>query len=223
MTDMQFEYTVKYSVRRNITIKVNRDETVEVRAPHGTTAAFIEGFVSAHEGWVLNTLDKVKKINEEKGKPISRVFFLGEEYDVKFGGKSVEFDGRRFKLPEEDSRMHIALWMKKNSEPIFKERVEYFAEAMGAAPTAVKVTNARTRWGSCSSKGSINLSWRLIMARGELIDYVVVHELAHLSEMNHSDRFWKIVKQYMPNQKALRSELADFGRKLESEGWMESK
>ena len=222
MIEMQFEYKIKYSVRRNITIKVNRDETVEVRAPHGTPAAFIDGFVSAHEGWVLNTLDKVKELNEKKGKPVSRIFFLGEEYGVKFGGKSVEFDGRKFKLPEENSRAYVAMWMRRSSESIFSERVEYFAEAMGVTPIAVKVTNARTRWGSCSSKGSINLSWRLIMARGELIDYVVVHELAHLSEMNHSDRFWKIVGQYMPDYRALRSELADFGRMLESEGCMEN-
>ena len=141
---------------------------------------------------------------------------------MKFGGKSVEFDGRKFKLPEENSRAYVAMWMRRSSESIFSERVEYFAEAMGVTPIAVKVTNARTRWGSCSSKGSINLSWRLIMARGELIDYVVVHELAHLSEMNHSDRFWKIVGQYMPDYRALRSELADFGRMLESEGWMEN-
>lgn len=218
---MKFKYTITYSNRRSISIKVNRDETVDVRAPIGTREAFVEGFVAAHEDWVLNALEKVRQLNQDVNKPLSRVFFFGEEYKIKFGGNKVEFNGRYFKMPEQNARENMAAWLKSSAPSVFADRVNHFAEIMGAKPTAVKVTNAKTRWGSCSSKGSINLSWRLMMMRGELIDYVVVHELAHLREMNHSDKFWKIVERYMPNYKALREELTQFGKQLARDGWME--
>jgi len=78
-------------------------------------------------------------------------------------------------------------------------RVFDFAKQMSVMPTVVKINSVKTRWGSCSSKKSLNFSWRLIMADDDVIDYVVVHELAHIIEMNHSQKFWAIVENILPD------------------------
>ncbi|MCL2195371.1 MAG: M48 family metallopeptidase [Oscillospiraceae bacterium] len=90
---------------------------------------------------------------------------------------------------------------RKQAKAILPGRVKHFADIMGVAPTTMRVTGAMTRWGSCSSRGSVNFSWRLMLCDDDVIDYVVVHELAHLREMNHSPRFWAIVEQVLPDYK----------------------
>lgn len=90
---------------------------------------------------------------------------------------------------------------------ILPERVRRYSEIMGVNPTAVKVNNAKTRFGSCSSEGSINFSYRLMAYSDNAINYVVVHELAHLLYMDHGTKFWETVEKYMPHYKAARSEL----------------
>jgi len=94
-----------------------------------------------------------------------------------------------------------------------------FAKRMGENPTAVKITGAKTRWGSCSSMKSINFSWRLIMADDDVIDYVVIHELAHLAEMNHSDRFWAIVEGVLPDFRKRKARLRELQKRLSAEDW----
>ena len=96
-----------------------------------------------------------------------------------------------------------------------------FAEQMGVMPAAVKITGAKRRWGSCSSKKTINYSWRLIMADDAVIDYVVVHELAHLIEMNHSSRFWNIVEMMLPDYKLRQAQLKELQKRLSKENWEE--
>ena len=86
-------------------------------------------------------------------------------------------------------------------------------------PNTIKITNARKRWGSCSSDGNINISWRLIMASDTIIDYILVHELSHLVEMNHSARFWSVVESVLPDYKKRRAELRAFQNKLTYENW----
>ena len=90
---------------------------------------------------------------------------------------------------------------------VLPERVAYFAHLMGVAPAQVKITGARTRWGSCSGKGNLNFSWRLMLAGEAEIDYVVVHELAHLREMNHSPRFWAVVEAVLPDYRERKKSL----------------
>jgi len=90
---------------------------------------------------------------------------------------------------------------RARASEILPERIANYANLMGLAPAQVKISGAKTRWGSCSSKGNLNFSWRLMLADDDVIDYVVVHELAHLREMNHSPRFWAIVAQAMPDYK----------------------
>jgi len=90
---------------------------------------------------------------------------------------------------------------------------------MGLSPNSLKINSAKTRWGSCSSKANLNFSWMLMMADDEVIDYIVVHELAHLRQMNHSPQFWEIVEKYIPDYKERKKRLKLLQLKLNEEDW----
>ena len=99
--------------------------------------------------------------------------------------------------PEPDAALEAEL--RARAREILPGRVAFYAKQMGVAPARITITGARTRWGSCSGKGNLNFSWRLMLAGEREIDYVVVHELAHLREMNHSPRFWAVVEAVLPD------------------------
>ncbi|MDO4683699.1 MAG: SprT family zinc-dependent metalloprotease [Lautropia sp.] len=99
-------------------------------------------------------------------------------------------------------------WLKQQALHTFNERLLPFTQALGRSPRAVSLSSARTRWGSCARNGDIRLNWRLIQFAPELIDYVIVHELAHLIEMNHSPRFWAQVAALMPDYRQHKDALA---------------
>ncbi|HVI41942.1 MAG TPA: SprT family zinc-dependent metalloprotease [Anaerovoracaceae bacterium] len=104
---------------------------------------------------------------------------------------------------------------KKQAKEYLQQRCLYFSEVMGLQHGTVKINSAKTRWGSCNRRGDINFTYRLLFAPEELIDYVVVHELAHLKEMNHSARFWSVVGQTMPDYKTRRKKLREFEHQVE--------
>jgi len=88
------------------------------------------------------------------------------------------------------------------------------AKTMGLTPSSIKITNAKTRWGSCSAAGGINYPWRIIQLPDDLSDYVITHEIAHLRELNHSARFWAIVANTMPDHQTRRKRLKELQRQL---------
>jgi len=91
-------------------------------------------------------------------------------------------------------------------------RVAHFAAIMGVSPTQVKINGAKTRWGSCSAQGNLNFSWRVMLADDDVIDYVVVHELAHLRQMNHSKAFWAVVAQVLPDYQLRQAKLRSLAK-----------
>ena len=106
---------------------------------------------------------------------------------------------------------------KKKAKEYLTRRCEHFAPRMGVDFQSVKVNSARTRWGSCTSEGNLNFTYRLIFAEPELIDYIVVHELAHRREMNHSPRFWAVVEATLPDYRKHRAALREFQRNISIE------
>jgi predicted metal-dependent hydrolase len=102
-------------------------------------------------------------------------------------------------------------WYRRRAQSYFRDRVEHFSAQLAIDPPRVFISSAQTRWGSCNANREVRLNWRLIQAPPHIVDYVVAHELAHLKEMNHSARFWRIVERLCPGYAAARTELDAMG------------
>ena len=100
------------------------------------------------------------------------------------------------------------------AKQVFPERAAYFARRMGVSYGRITIREQKTRWGSCSSGGNLNFNWKLVLMPSEVLDYVVVHELAHRKEMNHSAKFWKVVEAELPDYMARRENLRVLGRRF---------
>jgi len=101
----------------------------------------------------------------------------------------------------------VSFWYRQQAEQLYEQRVAHYAPLLDAAPREVKLSAAKTQWGCCTARGTVRLNLQLVKLPLHLIDYVVVHELAHLREMNHSAAFWRVVESVCPDYRRLRSEL----------------
>ncbi|MDR3186669.1 MAG: M48 family metallopeptidase [Christensenellaceae bacterium] len=232
---MNLPYNVKYTSRKTICIRVKFNGSIEVRAPIGTPASRIDKFYKEKENWIIETQTKQKKNFQEIGKLYktnnifeygSKITLLGKEFPIigtSHNSDDYGYDGTKFYMPENlttDKIKFIIFDIYKNiAIKYINKRVNYIKSLMNLEPTAVKINDAKTRWGSCSRKKVVNFSWLLIIAEDEVVDYVIVHELSHFFEMNHSDRFWNIVGQVIPNYKEYRKKLLNLQTKLTLEGW----
>lgn len=117
---------------------------------------------------------------------------------------------KTIQLTEKEAKQH-----RKQAKEYLQQKCGYFSGIMGLCHGEIKINSAKTRWGSCNRNGDINFTYRLLFAPEELVDYVVVHELAHLKEMNHSNQFWSVVAQTMPDYKARRKKLREFEQGFE--------
>jgi predicted metal-dependent hydrolase len=190
--------------------------------------ADIDRFVSLKENWIQTHLARREQLNIDKSAFTlnygDTVLLRGVEYPIRTKhGNRTGFDGESFYMPPDltpDGIKRAAVQIyKAMAKCIINEKIGGYAERMGVVPTAVRITNAKTRWGSCSGKNSINVSWRLVIADDDVIDYVVVHELAHIKEHNHSSRFWAAVEGILPDYKVRQKKLKALQGKLLREDW----
>ncbi len=126
---------------------------------------------------------------------------------------------QRQRIAQERKNLHVITDEERRdgirkAKEIFPERTAYFARRMGVGYGRITIREQKTRWGSCSQAGNLNFNWKLIMMPPEILDYVVVHELAHRKEMNHSPRFWAVVEKELPDYRLRREELKKLGREF---------
>ncbi len=181
------EYEVIYSNRKTVAIQVTREGKVRVRAPRRCSRSFIDTFVTGHEDWIQKHLEQAQ---EQKK-------------------RSEEARAGRPPLSEAARNRYI-----RTARDIFSRKAAYYARLMGVTYGRITIREQKTRWGSCSSKGNLNFNWRLIFAPEEVLDYVVVHELAHRKEMNHSPAFYTVVESVLPDYRKARKWLKDNGQTL---------
>ncbi len=225
------DYEIVYSKRRKTAaIVVRPDLKVEFRAPPGLDPETIRTMVRKKAGWVLKKLDgfEVKRTQNPEKRYVEGEKFLyqGKEYPLK-----ISFGGRVFSAGLEDQVLEVVIpdgvpdcqdpdfvkqvvwqWYLARADEKVGEIVKVYSEKMGLSPPPFKVKYQKSRWGSCSASNVLRINFQLMMAPPEQLEYVVVHELCHIKEKNHSKKFWTLVEEQMPDYRVRRKE-------LKKEGW----
>jgi predicted metal-dependent hydrolase len=210
------------SRRRTIALIITPDARLIVRAPLRAPAAMIDEVIREKSGWIR------KKIGEMKERPQVVVhtyeegevfWFLGRPYPLHFVDEATAAIERTDRLcvsrPLNPDICHgIRRWYMAEAHKEIHSRCMWFSMMTGYSPASVRITDARQRWGSCTHKGGLNFSWRLIQAPLEIVDYVIVHELVHLRQPDHSRKFWAKVDALMPDYKRRRKWLRENERLL---------
>ena len=174
------------SSRKTLAIEIRPDMRVIVRAPYQASGSYIEQFIADRTDWIVEHLRKLEQKNRQ----------CNDALPVK-------------KLSNNDIKE-----LADKACACIPGRVAHFAPLVGVTYGRITIRNQRTRWGSCSSKGNLNFNWRLIFAPEEVVDYIVVHELAHRKEMNHSRAFYNVVASVLPDYKVQEKWLKENGEKL---------
>jgi len=212
-----------HSKRKTFAIVVTRDGNLVVRAPLRATDAQIESMVNENSKWIRSKQEEVRiKRSHEKPKQFVdgvQFPFLGKWYPLEIVDRqdtSLNLEDR-FLLSREallKAELEFANWYRMKAHEIIKGRLEYYALRYNFKFNQVRIKDIHTRWGSCSMKGNLNFNYRLVLASIDVVDYVVVHELVHLSIKNHSKTFWAGVEHILPNYRISRTWLRKNGSSL---------
>ena len=208
------------SNRRTLSISINEQAELIVRAPHKLSISKIHDFINEKAKWINKQQKIVNNRLSDSSIDKNMVLFLGSLYPIKISMdqfKKLTFDGEEFIVGSSDQKLihsSIKKWYKNKFREIAIPRLNYFADKYNLSVNQVRIKEQKTMWGSCSSRNNINLNYLLIMAPMNVIDYVIIHELAHTIHRNHSSNFWKTVESMMPNFKEAKTWLKDFGYKL---------
>ncbi|MBK8401324.1 SprT family zinc-dependent metalloprotease [Propionivibrio sp.] len=218
--DRVIPYVLRRARRRTIGLSIDQ-RGLRVGAPRRASLVDVESLILRHGDWVKQKLDEWHhRLCQESLAIVDgvRLPMLGESLLIRLAAGNnralwTEAPGQSAPIltlclcSPEDAAGLLEKALREKARTLFDMRLGYYAGPLGLAAPRLTLSSARTRWGSCSLKTGIRLNWRLIHFPQHVIDYVVVHELAHLREMNHSPRFWAIVGQIYPDYKTARTEL----------------
>ena len=226
---MELAYTIKRSEkRRKLTITVERDRSVVIHAPAKTKDETIRRVVESKRQWIYEKVrhqQKYKNLPHPPGKELvngESALYLGRLYQIEIvdsGLDEIRFN-QRFIIPSSlasGKRGTLREWYISRANQKIPPRVKRHAHQLGVEYSRAKIVDNRYRWGSCTVKDNVNFNWRLIKAPMFVIDYVIVHELAHLIEANHTPRFWNIISAQIPKMEKARTWLSENGQVLEEE------
>ena len=209
--------------KKTISLQVETDGTILIYAPYRTPMGEIDKFFNQKKRWLKRIIEEREaRLEEIKPKEylIGELFlYLGIQYpliiaDVSEGSDSLAFSAGQFVLARDmvyQGRKLFIDWYKNKSQEYIEKTLKHYSRALGLNPGGIRISNALSRWGSCSPNNNLSFSWRLIMAPCPVIDYVVVHELTHMKEKNHSMRFWGLVAKTIPDYKKQRLWLKENG------------
>ena len=215
--DKVISYTIKRSRRRgSITLTID-EQGLRVGAPWPAGQRAIENQVRRHGAWVLR---KIAEWQERRAPPRrwqdgETLMLLGEPLRLTLAPapRTAGRDGDRLLVgasahrPPDEIAKQVIAWLRDRALECFHARATHYRPLLAVPAPEIRLSNARTRWGSCHGNGRVSLNWRLIQVPLALVDYVIVHELAHLREMNHSPRFWQTVGRVIPDYTARKREI----------------
>jgi predicted metal-dependent hydrolase len=199
------------SRRKTVAIIVERDGSLTVRAPLRMAEVRIHAFVESRKEWITKNQARVKASPPPSSKHYEEgetFLYLGQAYPLSIIPRqrpALIFNGTTFRLAKSalpKAQGAFVHWYKEQATLRIFERVPILAGKYGFHYQKIRISSARTRWGSCSSRGTLSFTYRLIMAPAEVVDYVVLHELVHTQIENHSKKFWNRLGELMPDYKS---------------------
>lgn len=220
---MDIKYDLIYSDRKTIGISVERDKNIVIRAPEKITEKEIEDFIERKKYWIYTKLkhpQKYQKIAKKEFISGASILYLGKHYKldvVKHHLDEIKFENKFIISKDNQSKARdlFKKWYIKKAEEKIIPQVKHFANNLGVQYNSIKIKEFKYRWGSCTSNNNLNFNWRLIKAPLPVINYVIVHELSHLIEPNHTQLFWNKVKTQVPRFSKAKEWLKNNGNFLE--------
>ena len=230
---LDIPYSLRRSRRRStISVTIDPDKGMLVHCPQRLPQAEIDAFLRRKSKWIRSKLALIDSLRANQ-QPISwqdgaALPYQGESYTLRIrpdaSGGSVSLHGGIIEVAcglageqpaDTASESLVMAWYRREAERVIQQRVAYFERCVGVTPRKVTVKDQKRRWGTCTSRGALYFNWRLILAPSHILDYVVVHELCHLLELNHSPHFWSLVSAVLPDYRQRRTWLRQQGASLE--------
>jgi predicted metal-dependent hydrolase len=202
--------------KKTISLQLRKDGVIVIQAPCGVPRSEIDRFFKSKHDWIHRKIGEKEEVRADSGPreffPGETFLFLGFSYplivdDANNSRDPLNFSGRQFILKSDyvrHARDLFIQWYKDKAREHIEERTRHYSLILDLQPRHVRIGNAVSRWASCSYHNHLSFTWRLIMAPGPVIDYVVVHELVHIKEKNHSQRFWNLLEKTVPDYESQR-------------------
>lgn len=211
-------YLLEHRQRRTVGLKITENGLV-VHAPKRIFAFQLNQILQEKSGWILNKLQarEANQIDALSWMDGEHLLYLGQDIRLSIitgaTNKVLVFDANALAIATPTPNNHtlikrkVVQWYQKQASLDFSRRLAILAAKLGVATPPLTLSNAKSRWGSCNSRGEVRLNWRLLQAPPHIINYVICHELAHLKQMNHSAKFWAVVESLFPDYKIAEKEL----------------
>lgn len=235
--NQKINYTTVRSNRKTIGISLSLSHGVKVAAPRRVSDKQIAEVLKGKAAWIIEKLFYLENIKSEmpqiKFTDGEKFSVLGRDYTLKINTSpvinlasvSISDNHLLVSLPQnicnnvpdrkpELIRSHIINWYKNFAKEVVSERINFYAKKLDVIPSNLLIKDLKSIWGSCTGKNTINISWKIIMAPLEIVDYLIVHELTHIKIKNHSKNFWNMAESILPNYKECSKWLKINGHKL---------
>ena len=218
-------YLLEHRPRRTVGLKITADGLV-VHAPKRIFAFQLNQILQEKSGWILDKLKAraANQVNAIEWVDGEHLLYLGQDIQLSIvknrSNKALFLDANTLIVatptPDNHALIHrkVVQWYQKQAMADFARRLTILATKLGVPTPPLTLSNAKSRWGSCNSRGEVRLNWRLLQASPSIINYVICHELAHLKQMNHSAKFWAVVESLFSDYKQAENALKTLSPQL---------
>lgn len=210
---------IERSNRKTLSLTVMKDGAICVKAPLNMRDEIINKFVEEKQDWIRSKLSFINETKDKFSEIINYNKFLiyGNKYSLSFSDEKKIKTSNNFeiliprKIENEKILKSLKAWYKKMAKEVLIERLKFIGQKIKLMPNEIKIGDSKGRWGSCNSNGIIVLNFRVLMLPPAIIDYVLVHELCHLEELNHSKKFWQLVETFLPSFEKAKKAIKEYG------------
>ena len=212
LSEMTIPYMLKRSKRaKYLRMQIRNNGDLEVILPRGFQITDVEKFLHEKYDWIKKHLNNRKQA-ENKFYLLGKEIEVTQNYDLFVKRHKISLKNDHLIITSmagsvEDTEMLYECWLRKQAKKYLVLRVQKIADDLNFKMGKITIRGQKTRWGSCSTNGNLSFNYNLLRFRKEIIDYVIIHELCHLKEMNHSVKFWKLVERFCPDYRLMRKEL----------------